>query len=131
MAVTKQRNALQEEVTRLNVLYTMQRNNNSEGGGGHRRKNPYDVENQNDDSNGANGNGELDLDDKSSKAFQQMNFAEQTLVRGYKMGLHDYWSRHALLIYLALIHIFALFYAVHDLNPEIVSEVDRVQPMEW
>ena len=131
MAVTKQRNALQEEVTRLNVLYTMQRNNNSEGGGGHRRKNPYDVENQDNGSHGANGIGELDLDDKSSKAFQQMNFAEQTLVRGYKMGLHDYWSRHALLIYLALIHIFALFYAVHDLNPEIVSEVDRVQPMEW
>jgi len=131
MAITKQRNALQEEVTRLNVLHAMQRNNSNNQGGGeyHRRRSPYDVEGQ-EWQYGRDGDG-LDLDDKSSKAFIQMNFAEQMLVRGYRMGMHDFWSRHALIIYFVLIHIFALCYAVHDLNPEIVSEVDRAQPTEW
>ncbi len=126
MAVIMQRNKLQEEVVRLNVLHAsqLQSHHRSEYGMNFRRT-PYDVEATHEDI------APDYLDDKSSKAFHQMNVLEQLLVKGCKMGLHDFWSRHALLTYLALIHIFALCYAVHDLNPEIVSEVDRALPTEW
>ena len=113
LELTRQRNALQEEVTRLNVQASLKVTHRDANG-----RRLYDV---------SAPSGEPDSyerDDKYDKAFEQMSVLEQTLVNGSRMGLHDFWSRHALLAYLFLVHLFALFYVVHDLNPDIVSEVD-------
>ncbi len=150
-AITRQRNALQEEVTRLR----WQQLQGPSGGGtsstGVSSRRTYDVE-----SGGGVGSGgaryafdkdragdreglsmlgdddqnDNDTDNKLRKAFDRMNTCEQLLVSGSRMGLHDYWSRHALMAYVALLHIFALFYVVHDLNPQLVSEVDRAMQMQ-
>ena len=135
LELTRQRNALQEEVTRLNVQASLKVSHRDTGPPFGRNR--YDLEAAQDGHNynsmeahhdmnlhsHGNGNGQ-DEDDKYGKAFDQMNTLEQALVNGSRIGMHDFWSRHALIAYLFLVHLFALCYVVHDLNPEIVSEVD-------
>jgi len=128
MELTKQRNALQEELTRISVLDSMrmnQRSNTRIGATTDSSSYDYDLEHGYDNVRGVNGNDiGIDNDDKLTKAYAQMNIFEQILVSGSKMAIHDFWSRHAVVVYLLLVHVFAFCFVVHDLNPELVSELD-------
>ena len=61
----------------------------------------------------------------------RMNVFERGLAYVTKFFLADQWARHALMVYLLLVHLFALGYVMQVLNPQLISEVDRHIKDKW
>ena len=40
--------------------------------------------------------------------------------------MSDKWARHALLVYLCVVHVFAVGYVLQILNPQIIGEFSNV-----
>ena len=59
--------------------------------------------------------------DKSA-IISRMNVFEQFLARTLRFFMSDKWARHALLVYLCVVHVFAAGYALQILNPQIIGE---------
>jgi hypothetical protein len=57
-------------------------------------------------------------------AISRLNVAERALAHLSRFLLQDRWTRHALLVYLLLVHLFALGYVSQILNPQLIDEVD-------
>jgi hypothetical protein len=97
---------------------------------------------------GENGD-ELNLDDKYMSLYEaeispfrveeldrqhmmsRLNIFERGLAYINRYILQDRWARHALMVYLALVHIFALIYISQVLNPELIEEVDAHMKAKW
>ena len=52
----------------------------------------------------------------------RMNIFEQCLARTLRFFMSDKWARHALLVYLCVVHVFAVGYVLQILNPQIIGE---------
>ena len=52
----------------------------------------------------------------------RMNLAEQCLAHTSRFFMQDRWSRHILLLYLIVVHMFAACYAARIVNPQIIGE---------
>lgn len=63
--------------------------------------------------------------------LSRMNFLERGLAYLTRFFLHDQWARHALMVYLFLVHGFALCYVLQVLNPQLIEEVDTVMKAKW
>lgn len=97
----------------------------------------------------AAGNDELNLDEKYMSLYQaeispfrveeidrqlmlsRLNFFERGLAYVNRYVLQDRWARHALMVYLALVHILALIYISQVLNPQLIDEVDAHMKAKW
>lgn len=95
------------------------------------------------------GNDELNLDDKYMSLYQaeispfrveeidrqlmlsRLNIFERGLAYVNRYILQDRWARHALMVYLALVHILALVYISQVLNPQLIDEVDAHMKAKW
>jgi hypothetical protein len=66
---------------------------------------------------------ELDKQEMMSRR----NIIEKALVYIVKFFLQDQWTRHALVLYLALVHVFAIGYVIIVLNPELDSEISQIE----
>jgi hypothetical protein len=98
---------------------------------------------------GESGGDELNLDDKYMTLYEaeispfrveeldrqhmmsRLNIFERGLAYVNRHILQDRWARHALMVYLALVHIFALIYISKVLNPELIEEVDAHMKAKW
>mmetsp|Transcript_26225 Transcript_26225/g.38864 ORF Transcript_26225/g.38864 Transcript_26225/m.38864 type:complete len:750 (+) Transcript_26225:105-2354(+) len=56
-----------------------------------------------------------------------MNVFERSLAYVSRFVLQDKWMRHALLVYLILVHIFAIGYVIVVLNPELDQEIGAIE----
>jgi hypothetical protein len=56
--------------------------------------------------------------------LSRLNVFERCLAGVTKFFMQDQWARHALLVYLALVHIFAVGYVLQVLNPQLIGEID-------
>ena len=56
--------------------------------------------------------------------ISRLNPLERGLANISRFLLQDRWTRHALVVYLLLVHFFALGYVIQVLNPQLVDEVD-------
>ena len=54
--------------------------------------------------------------------FSKMNIVERGLVNTVRFFMQDQWARHALLVYLLIVHAFAIGYVLKVLNPELIGE---------
>lgn len=54
--------------------------------------------------------------------FSKMNIFERGLVNTVRFFMQDQWARHALLVYLLVVHAFAVGYVLKVLNPELIGE---------
>ena len=63
--------------------------------------------------------------------LSRLNVFERALALVNRYVLQDRWARHALLVYLLLVHIFALTYVWQVLNPQLVEEVDAHLKAKW
>jgi hypothetical protein len=63
--------------------------------------------------------------------LSRMNILERGLAYLTRFFLHDQWARHALMVYLFLVHGFALCYVLQVLNPQLIEEVDTVMKAKW
>ena len=54
--------------------------------------------------------------------INRMNILEQCLARTLRFFMSDKWARHALLVYLCVVHAFAIGYVLQILNPQIIGE---------
>lgn len=61
----------------------------------------------------------------------RMNVLERGLAYLTRFFLHDQWARHALMVYLFLVHGFALCYVLQVLNPQLIEEVDSHLKAKW
>ena len=59
------------------------------------------------------------------RVVSRLNVCERGLIASMRMVMQDQWMRHAFLIYLVLVHVFAIGYVVIVLNPELDSEIGR------
>ena len=57
--------------------------------------------------------------------ISRLNIFEKALAYIIRFIMTDQWARHALMVYLALVHIFALGYVWQVLNPQLIEEVDQ------
>lgn len=57
-------------------------------------------------------------------AIGRLNWLERALANISRFLLQDRWTRHALVVYLVLVHFFALGYVQQILNPQLIDEVD-------
>jgi hypothetical protein len=98
---------------------------------------------------GESGGDALNLDDKYMTLYEaeispfrveeldrqhmmsRLNVFERGLAYVNRHILQDRWARHALMVYLALVHIFALIYISKVLNPELIEEVDAHMKAKW
>lgn len=72
----------------------------------------------------------LEVYDKN-KALSRLNPFEKALLVLSKTMLQDNVTRHVLLVYMLLLHLFALAYLVKVLNPELSSEVEAHYKEQW
>jgi hypothetical protein len=63
--------------------------------------------------------------------LSRYNFIERSLAYGVRQFFQDRWARHAIIVYLALVHFFAFAYVVKVLNPQLVDEVDAHLKLNW
>ena len=63
--------------------------------------------------------------------LSKMNIFERGLAHVTRFFLQDQWARHALLVYLILVHFFALGYVIQVLNPQLIEEVDTHMKSKW
>jgi hypothetical protein len=56
--------------------------------------------------------------------LSRFNFIERSMAYGMKQFFQDRWARHAIMIYLLLVHICAFAYVINVLNPQLIDEVD-------
>ena len=63
--------------------------------------------------------------------LSRMNIFERGLAYLTRFFLHDQWARHALMVYLLLVHGFALCYVLQVLNPQLIEEVDSQMKATW
>lgn len=63
--------------------------------------------------------------------LSRLSFLERSLAYGMRVFVQDRWARHALMVYLVLVHIFAFSYVITVLNPQLVEEVDAYTKAEW
>lgn len=61
----------------------------------------------------------------------RLGLGERVLAWLNKYVLQDKWMRQAFLCYLALVHVFALFYCMKMLSPELDGEVDEHLRARW
>lgn len=94
------------------------------------------------DENGSSSSSDL-LEKKYMKAYEEhidpwrveeldrqqilsrLNIFEKSLAYVIRFILQDQWARHAFILYLLLVHIFALGYVWQVLNPQLIEEVDQ------
>ena len=57
-----------------------------------------------------------------NEIISRMNVFEQFLARTLRFFMSDKWARHALLVYLCVVHAFAIGYVLQILNPQIIGE---------
>ena len=57
-----------------------------------------------------------------NEIISRMNIFEQFLARTLRFFMSDKWARHALLVYLCVVHAFAIGYVLQILNPQIIGE---------
>ena len=57
-----------------------------------------------------------------TEIISRMNVFEQFLARTLRFFMSDKWARHALLVYLCVVHAFAIGYVLQILNPQIIGE---------
>ena len=58
--------------------------------------------------------------------ISRLNILERGLAHLSRFLLQDRWARHALIVYLLLVHFFAMGYVLQILNPQLVEEVDSL-----
>jgi hypothetical protein len=63
--------------------------------------------------------------------LSRLNIFERGLAYLNRYIMQDRWARHALLVYLALVHVFALAYVSKVLNPELIGEMDAHLKAKW
>jgi hypothetical protein len=56
--------------------------------------------------------------------LSKMNVLERGLAAIIRFFMQDQWARHALLVYLLLVHILASCYVLQVLNPEMIDEMN-------
>eukprot|EP01041_Mallomonas_annulata_P000513 gene513-986_t len=59
--------------------------------------------------------------------ISRMTIFERSILGIIKFFMLDKWTRHALVFYLILIHIFAFGYVIQVLNPELINDVDQIE----
>jgi len=57
--------------------------------------------------------------------LSRMSMCEKGLSYFVRFVMQDKWLRHALLVYLLVVHVFALGYVLVVLNPDIEREIDE------
>jgi hypothetical protein len=55
--------------------------------------------------------------------ISKMNILERGLAVTSRFFMQDRWARHALLVYLFIVHVFAIGYVLKVLNPELIGEL--------
>ena len=65
------------------------------------------------------------------QALSRLNVFERGLAFINQNIMQDRWSRNALLLYLLLVHAFALLYAWEVLNPQLIDEVNAHLKAKW
>lgn len=63
--------------------------------------------------------------------ISKMNVMERSLVVIIRLLLQDQWARHALIVYLVLVHFFAIGYVFQVLNPQLIDEIDSSMKQKW
>ena len=63
--------------------------------------------------------------------LSRMNVLERGLAYITRFFLNDQWARHALIVYLFLVHGFAICYVFQVLNPQLIEEVDNQMKAKW
>ena len=63
--------------------------------------------------------------------ISSMNVFERYLAHTVRFLLQDQFARHALMVYLVLVHIFACGYVIQVLNPQLIDEVDHSLKAKW
>lgn len=63
--------------------------------------------------------------------LSRLNIFERGLAYLMKYIMQDQWARHALLVYIFLVHFFAIGYVLQVLNPQLIEEVDLHQRQSW
>lgn len=65
------------------------------------------------------------------RLLSRLNVFERSLASLVRLVMQDQWMRHAFLVYLLLVHIFAVGYVVIVLNPELDSEIAAIENPLW
>ena len=63
--------------------------------------------------------------------ISRLNPLERALANVSRFLMQDRWTRHALMVYLLLVHLFAVGYVAKILNPQIVDEIDWYSKSKW
>jgi hypothetical protein len=63
--------------------------------------------------------------------LSRLNPFERVLAFTVRNAMQDKWSRNALMVYLLLVHVLALFYVLQVLNPQLIDEVDAHLKAKW
>lgn len=63
--------------------------------------------------------------------LSHMNIFERGLAQATRFFLQDRWARHVLLVYLFIVHCFALGYVLQVLNPQLTDEVNSYSKDKW
>jgi hypothetical protein len=63
--------------------------------------------------------------------ISKMNVMERGLVVVVRLLLQDQWARHALMVYILLVHCFAIGYVCQILTPELIDEIDTNMKQKW
>eukprot|EP01038_Epipyxis_sp_PR26KG_P004549 gene4549-6421_t len=72
------------------------------------------------------------IDDFDKKyIMSKLTIFEQILAFVSRNILQDRWARHALMIYLFLVHLLAMGYLIKVLNPQLIEEVDEHLRSKW
>jgi hypothetical protein len=65
------------------------------------------------------------------RVLSRFNVCERSLASIMRLVMQDQWMRHAFLVYLLLVHVFAIGYVVIVLNPELDSEIGAIENQFW
>lgn len=63
--------------------------------------------------------------------YSKLSALERGMALVMRSLLQDRWVRHALMVYLFLVHCFALAYVMRVLNPQLIEEVDIHMKQKW
>jgi hypothetical protein len=63
--------------------------------------------------------------------MSQLNIFERILSYVQRHIMQDRWTRNALVVYLCVVHWFAMLYVFQILSPELVEEVDQHLREKW
>jgi hypothetical protein len=63
--------------------------------------------------------------------ISRLNIFERGLAYFMKYIMQDQWARQALMVYIFLVHFFAIGYVLQVLNPQLIEEVDLHQRQSW